>query len=309
MSSALQTPEVSLLLGQDNSRRNLCPAQLVEAALQRGEAELAARGSLSAETGKRTGRSPNDKFVVRDDITDGKIAWGPVNQPISPDLFDALYERVLEYLRGKELFVQDLYCGADPKYRLPIQVINELAWHNLFARQLFVRPSAEELKTHRPQFTIVAAPSFLADPQRDGTNSEVFVIVNFTKKLVLIGGSGYAGEMKKSIFGIMNFLLPPRDVFPMHCSANVGQDGVTALFFGLSGTGKTTLSADPSRRLIGDDEHGWGPTGIFNFEGGCYAKCIHLSPENRAADLQCAGFRLGAGKRGARSRHPCSRVR
>ena len=157
-------------------------------------------------------------------------------------------------------------------------------------RQLFVRPSAEELKTHSPQFTIVAAPSFLADPQRDGTNSEVFVIVNFTKKLVLIGGSEYAGEMKKSIFGIMNFLLPPRDVFPMHCSANVGQDGVTALFFGLSGTGKTTLSADPSRRLIGDDEHGWGPTGIFNFEGGCYAKCIHLSPETEPQIYNALGF-------------------
>jgi len=290
MSSVLQTPEVSQLLGQNNVHRNLYPPQLMEAALRRGEAELAARGSLVAETGKRTGRSPNDKFIVRDAATENKVDWGSVNLPISPDIFDALYERVLEYLRGKELFVQDLYCGADPKYRLPIQIINQYAWHNLFVRQLFIRPTAEELKTHNPEFTIVAAPSFLADPKRDGTNSEVFVIVNFAKKLVLIGGTQYAGEMKKSIFGVMNFLLPQRNVFPMHCSANVGHDGVTALFFGLSGTGKTTLSADPSRRLIGDDEHGWSATGIFNFEGGCYAKCIHLSAETEPQIYSALGF-------------------
>ncbi len=279
MSSVIQTPEVSQLLGQDNVHRNLHPPQLAEAALRRREAELSARGSLVAETGKRTGRSPKDKFTVRDAITEGKIAWGSANQPISSDVFDALYERVLDYLRGRELFVQDLYCGADPRYRLPIRVINEYAWHNLFVRQLFIRPTAEELKTHTPEFTIVSAPSFLADPKRDGVNSEVFILVNFSKKLVLIGGTEYAGEMKKSIFGIMNFLLPARNVFPMHCSANIGADGVTALFFGLSGTGKTTLSADPTRRLIGDDEHGWSATGVFNFEGGCYAKCIRLSAE------------------------------
>ncbi len=280
MSSVLQTPEVTSLLGSDKVHRNLFPAPLAEAALRRGEAELAARGSLVAETGKRTGRSPKDKFTIKDGVTENKVKWGSANQPFSPDKFDALYERVLDYLKGKELFVQDLFCGADPKYRLPIQVINEYAWHNLFVRQLFIRPTAEELKSHKPEFTIVSAPGFKAEPKRDGTNSEVFVLVNFSKKLVLIGGTEYAGEMKKSIFGVMNFVLPERNVFPMHCSANIGADGVTALFFGLSGTGKTTLSADPSRRLIGDDEHGWSATGIFNFEGGCYAKCIRLSAEN-----------------------------
>ena len=290
MSSVLQTPEVSQLLGGDKVHRNLYPAPLAEAALRRGEAELAARGSLVAETGKRTGRSPKDKFTIKDTVTEDKVAWGSANQPFSPDKFDALYDQVLDYLKGKELFVQDLYCGADPKYRLPIQVINEYAWHSLFVRQLFIRPTAEELKGHKPEFTILSAPGFKADPKRDGTNSEVFILVNFSKKLVLIGGTEYAGEMKKSIFGIMNFLLPDRNVFPMHCSANIGADGVTALFFGLSGTGKTTLSADPTRRLIGDDEHGWSASGVFNFEGGCYAKCIRLSPENEPQIYNALGF-------------------
>lgn len=280
MSSVLQTPEVAQLLGRDKVHRNLFPAPLVEAALRRGEAELAAGGSLVAETGKRTGRSPKDKFTIKDALTENKVAWGSANQPFPPDKFDALYERVLDYLKGKELFVQDLFSGADPKYRLPIQVINEYAWHNLFVRQLFIRPTTEEMETHQPAFTILSAPSFKADPQRDRTNSEVFVLINFSKKLALIGGTEYAGEMKKSIFGVMNFILPERNVFPMHCSANIGADGVSALFFGLSGTGKTTLSADPGRRLIGDDEHGWSATGVFNFEGGCYAKCIRLSAEN-----------------------------
>src|SRR5450759_769413 len=279
MSSVLQTPGVAQLLEQDKVHRNLFPAPLAEAALRRGEAELAARGSLVAETGKRTGRSPKDKFTIKDAVTESKVAWGPSNQPFPSDKFDALYERVLDYLKGKELFVQDLFSGADPKYRLPIQVISEYAWHNLFVRQLFIRPTSEELKTHKPEFTILSAPGFKADPQRDGTNSEVFVLINFSKKLALIGGTEYAGEMKKSIFGVMNFILPERNVFPMHCSANVGADGVTALFFGLSGTGKTTLSADPARNLIGDDEHGWAPSGVFNFEGGCYAKCIRLRRE------------------------------
>jgi phosphoenolpyruvate carboxykinase (ATP) len=280
MSTAVQAPELSEILDQPNVHRNLSPALLVEASLRRNESELSARGCVVSSTGKRTGRSPKDKFIVKDSITADKVAWGAINIPFPPDKFDALYDRVMEYLHGKELFVQDLFCGADPRYRLPIRVINELAWHNLFVHQLFIRPTPEELATHTPQFTIVGAPMFLADPKRDGTNSEVAVIVNFTRRIVLICGTQYAGEMKKSIFGIMNFLLPQRDVFPMHCSANIGSDGVTALFFGLSGTGKTTLSADPTRRLIGDDEHGWSVDGVFNFEGGCYAKCIRLSQQN-----------------------------
>jgi phosphoenolpyruvate carboxykinase (ATP) len=278
--STVTHPEIADLLTQKNVRRNLSTPELVETAVRNGEAVLSDRGALVSETGKRTGRSPKDKFTVRDSITENKVAWGPFNLPFAPDKFDTLYERVLEYLHGKQVYVQDLFCGADPRYQLPIQVINEFAWHNLFVHQLFIRPTAEELKTHKPEFTIVSAPGFRADPERDGTNSEVFVIVNFTRRLVIIGGTQYAGEMKKSIFGVMNFLLPPRNVFPMHCSANIGEDGVTALFFGLSGTGKTTLSADPTRRLIGDDEHGWSESGVFNFEGGCYAKCIKLSEKN-----------------------------
>jgi phosphoenolpyruvate carboxykinase (ATP) len=268
------------LLKNNKVHRNLHSGVLVEHSVRRGESLLADNGALVAYTGKYTGRSPKDKFTVKDPVTSELVNWGDVNIAFDPDKFDALYERVVASLQGKELFVQDLYAGADPKYRLPVRVINEYAWHNLFARTLFVRPTEEELKTHRPEFTIVSAPEFQGDPQRDGTRTEAFVVVNFTRKLIIIGGTKYAGEMKKSIFGIMNFLLPQKNVFPMHCSANVGKDGVTALFFGLSGTGKTTLSTDPQRRLIGDDEHGWSASGIFNFEGGCYAKCIKLSQEN-----------------------------
>jgi phosphoenolpyruvate carboxykinase (ATP) len=268
------------LLKTDKVHRNLHSGILVEHAVRRGEGLLADNGALVAYTGKYTGRTPKDKFTVKDPVTTELVNWGDVNQPFDPEKFDALFDRVTASLRNKELFVQELYAGADSKYRLPIRVINEYAWHNLFVRALFVRPSAEELKTHRAEFTIVAAPEFQADPQRDGTRSEAFIVVSFTRKIILIGGTKYAGEMKKSIFGVMNFLLPQNNVFPMHCSANVGKNGETALFFGLSGTGKTTLSADPERLLIGDDEHGWSPTGIFNFEGGCYAKCIKLSKEN-----------------------------
>ena len=273
--SALET-----LLKSNKVHPNLHSGLLVEQAIRRGEGLLADNGALVAYTGKYTGRSPKDKFTVKDQVTTELVNWGDVNQPFDPEKFDALFDRVVASLRGKELFVQDLYAGADSKYRLPIRVINEYAWHNLFVRALFVRPTEEELKTHRAEFTIVSAPEFVADPQRDGTRSEAFIVVNFTRKIVLIGGTKYAGEMKKSIFGVMNFLLPQNNVFPMHCSSNVGKNGETALFFGLSGTGKTTLSADPQRRLIGDDEHGWSATGIFNFEGGCYAKCIKLSKEN-----------------------------
>jgi phosphoenolpyruvate carboxykinase (ATP) len=273
--SALET-----LLKNDRVHRNLHSGLLVEHAVRRGEGLLADNGAIVAYTGKYTGRSVKDKFTVKDPVTAELVNWGDYNQPFDPEKFDALFERVVASLRGKELYVQDLYAGADPRYRLPIRVINEYAWHNLFVRALFVRPSEEELKSHRAEFTIVSAPEFQGDPQRDGTNSEAFILVSFTRKVILIGGTKYAGEMKKSIFGIMNFLLPQNNVFPMHCSANVGRNAETALFFGLSGTGKTTLSADPERLLIGDDEHGWSATGIFNFEGGCYAKCIKLSKEN-----------------------------
>ncbi len=274
------TAALEALLKSNPVQRNLHSGILVEHAIRRGEGQLADNGALVAYTGKFTGRTPKDKFTVKDPITAELVNWGDVNIAFQPEKFDALFERVVEFLRGRELYVQDLYAGADPKYRLPIRVINQYAWHNLFVRALFVRSTDEELKTHQPEFTIVSAPEFEADPKRDGTRSEAFIIVNFTRKIILIGGTKYAGEMKKSIFGVMNFLLPQNNVFPMHCSANVGKHGETALFFGLSGTGKTTLSADPERLLIGDDEHGWSPTGIFNFEGGCYAKCIKLSKEN-----------------------------
>lgn len=263
--------------------RNLPAAQLVESALLRGEARLASNGALVATTGARTGRSPRDKFTVDDAVTHESTDWGRVNQPFESAKFDALLDRVLTHMRERDLFVQDLDCGADPRYRLPIRVIAEYAWHALFVRQLFVRPAATALSAHEPEFTVIAAPEFEAVPDRDGTRTSTFILADFTRRIVLIGGTKYAGEMKKSIFGVMNFLLPQRPnhdaVLPMHCSANVGADGVTALFFGLSGTGKTTLSADPERRLIGDDEHGWSASGIFNFEGGCYAKCVDLSED------------------------------
>ncbi|MGC2637721.1 MAG: phosphoenolpyruvate carboxykinase (ATP) [Acidobacteriaceae bacterium] len=262
-----------------HAHRNLSTAQLVETAIARGEGRLAANGALVAWTGARTGRSPRDKFTVEDAETRERVNWGKVNQPFPPEKFDALLTRVLRHMGERDLYVMDLAAGADPAYRLPIQVICEYAWHALFVKQLFIRPEPEDLATHKPEFTVIAAPEFDAVPERDGVRSGTFILTDFTKKIVLIGGTKYAGEMKKSIFGVMNYLLPQRNVFPMHCSANVGADGTTALFFGLSGTGKTTLSADPERRLIGDDEHGWSPEGVFNFEGGCYAKCVDLSPE------------------------------
>src|ERR1700722_11048201 len=279
MATTMHVSDLAELLSEGRTHFNLSPALLVEHSIRRNEAKLAANGSLVVYT-NRTGRSPKDKFIVKDETTAYTVAWGGVNMPIEPQRFNALYARVMDHLRGRELFVQDLFCGADPAYRLPIRIVNEYAWHNLFVRQLFLRPTAQELKHHQPEFTVIAAPDFKADPQRDGVASEVFILLNFTRRTVLIGGTSYAGEMKKCIFSVMNFLLPPRNVFPMHCSANVGRDGVSALFFGLSGTGKTTLSADPSRDLIGDDEHGWSADGVFNFEGGCYAKCIKLSKQN-----------------------------
>lgn len=271
--------ELNEVLKSNKTQFNLSVPQLVEAAITRGEAMLTASGALRAETGKYTGRSPKDKYIVQESSIQDKIAWGPVNQPIDEAKYDKLYQDVMEYLNGKELFVFDGFAGADTTYRLPIRIVNEYAWHNLFVHQLFVRPTEEELRSHVPGFTVIAAPGFEANPVVHGTNSETFIIVNFSKKTVLIGGTKYAGEMKKSIFSVMNYLLPEQGVLSMHCSSNVGEKGDVALFFGLSGTGKTTLSADPERRLIGDDEHGWSDQGVFNIEGGCYAKCINLTEE------------------------------
>jgi phosphoenolpyruvate carboxykinase (ATP) len=262
---------------------NLPPARLVEAAVRRREAMLADNGAIVARTGKRTGRSPKDKFVVDDDATRERVAWGPVNRPFSPEAFARLLDKAAAYLGGlEEFWVVDAFAGADPRYRLNVQVVTEHAWQALFARQLFRRPSREELDAFEPDWTVLSVPGFLADPEEDGTNSETFIGLDFTRRIVLICGTAYAGEIKKSIFSVLNFVLPTQfGVLPMHCSANVDRDdeaGV-ALYFGLSGTGKTTLSADPERRLIGDDEHGWSDEGVFNFEGGCYAKTIDISEE------------------------------
>ncbi|MDR1619481.1 MAG: phosphoenolpyruvate carboxykinase (ATP) [Clostridiales bacterium] len=260
--------------------RNLSPAALTERALGRGEGKLADNGALVVLTGKYTGRSPDDKFVVDTPAVHDKIAWGKVNVPISKEKYDAIYGKMTAYLQGREIFVFDGFAGASKKYALPIRVVNELASENMFIHQLLIRPTEEQLKDFVPGFTIIAAPGFKCTPETDGMHSEAAILVNFEKKEVLVAGSQYAGEIKKSVFTIMNYILPQLGVFPMHCSANIGKAGDVALFFGLSGTGKTTLSADPSRKLIGDDEHGWSDDGVFNFEGGCYAKCIKLSREN-----------------------------
>ncbi len=266
------------ILQRPTTHHNLSAARLAEMAVRRGEGRLSSAGALSTSTGKYTGRSPNDKFIVMDDLTRDSVAWGPVNVSISEENFWRLYRLAVGYLEEKEeLFVFDGYVGAEPGHRMALRVINEYAWQNLFSRQLFIRPKREELDTHEPQFTVIAVPGLTVDAADYQTNSEAFVVVSFTERVVLIGGSAYAGEIKKSIFSVMNYLLPQQNVLPMHCSANVGEDGKSALFFGLSGTGKTTLSADPKRRLVGDDEHGWFEEGIFNLEGGCYAKCINLS--------------------------------
>lgn len=267
------------IMNINNEYRNLSPAKLVEMALARGEGSLAANGALSVKTGKYTGRSPGDRFIVDSELTHDNIDWGSVNQPMTEAAFEHLYIRLTAYLQNKDVFVADAFCGADPQYRMPITVVNEFAWQNLFVHQLFVRPQAEELAEHEPKFTVIAAPGFKAIPELDGTKTEAFVVLNFDKRTIIIGGTSYAGEIKKSMFTVMNYLLPDQGICPMHCSANIGSDGDSAIFFGLSGTGKTTLSADPERFLIGDDEHGWSDQGVFNFEGGCYAKCINLSRE------------------------------
>ncbi|MFF2483009.1 phosphoenolpyruvate carboxykinase (ATP) [Paenibacillus sp. NPDC058071] len=257
----------------------LSVAELIEKAVERGEARLSSTGALCAWTGAFTGRSPKDKYIVEEPAASRSVQWGTVNQPLSPERFDKLHRRAVAYMREREMFVFDGYVGADKSYRLPIRVMNEFAWHNLFAFQLFIRPTKEQLPEHNPSFTIISLPGFKADPAVDGTRSDTFIAISFERRIVLIGGTEYAGEMKKSAFTVLNYLLPQQGVLPMHCSANTSEDSGTALFFGLSGTGKTTLSADPDRQLIGDDEHGWTDEGIFNFEGGCYAKCIGLTEE------------------------------
>jgi phosphoenolpyruvate carboxykinase (ATP) len=260
---------------------NLTPAALVEHALRNGEGHLTDTGALMADTGKFTGRSPKDRFVVKDENTENSVWWGDINIPFAPEKFDQLHQKMVAYLADKELYVREAYAGANPDYQLKLRVVNEQAWHNLFCYNMFLRPEEGADTSWTPDFSIICAPGFEADPAVDGTRQPNFAIINFTKKMILIGGTGYAGEMKKGIFGVLNYLLPhEHNTLSMHCSANVGKDGDTAIFFGLSGTGKTTLSADPNRGLIGDDEHGWTPDeGIFNFEGGCYAKVIDLSKE------------------------------
>ncbi|WP_321343282.1 phosphoenolpyruvate carboxykinase [Breoghania sp.] len=257
---------------------NLLEPKLYEEAIRRNEGQVVAGGAFVADTGQHTGRSPKDKFVVEDDVT-RDIVWWDNNGRMEQAKFDVLYADFRAHAADRELFAQDLYGGADPAHRIATRVYTEYAWHSIFIRNLLIRPDSEELASFDPEFTIIDLPSFRADPERHGCRSETVIACNFAKKLILIGGSEYAGEMKKSVFTILNYLLPPKGVMPMHCSANVGEQGDTAVFFGLSGTGKTTLSADPTRTLIGDDEHGWSPEGVFNFEGGCYAKTINLSRE------------------------------
>jgi phosphoenolpyruvate carboxykinase (ATP) len=258
---------------------NLPPAALIEHAVRRGEGELVASGPFNAVTAPHTGRSPNDRFLVREPSSENNVGWGKVNVPFDADKYDTLRAEVVEHLGNQNLYVRDMWAGADPNYRLAVRVITPSAWHNLFAYNMFRRPEPQELEEFEPGFTVIHDPEFHADPAKHGTRSATFILVNIGQREVLIGGTRYAGEIKKSVFGVLNYLLPEQGVFPMHCSANIGEEGDTALFFGLSGTGKTTLSADPDRGLIGDDEHGWSDDGIFNFEGGCYAKVIKLSPK------------------------------
>jgi phosphoenolpyruvate carboxykinase (ATP) len=272
--------------------RNLAVSQLIEHALARQEGILAANGAICVKTGKYTGRSPHDKFIVASPQILDDIDWNGINISLPDDKFHLIYQQVLAYLQGKDLYIFDGYVGGDSKYRLGVRVINEFAWQNLFVHQLFIRPTAAELKYHRPDFTVIAVPGLQGDPEIDGINSEAFIVLNLVKKIVLIGGTHYAGEMKKSVFSFLNYIMTKQNVLPMHCAANMDEKGNTALFFGLSGTGKTTLSADPSRRLIGDDEHGWSDKGLFNFEGGCYAKTIRLCLKNEPQIW--AAIRFGA---------------
>jgi phosphoenolpyruvate carboxykinase (ATP) len=270
--------EIGFGIRPARSHWQLSSAQLYEEAIRRSEGALALTGPLVCLTGQHTGRSPKDKFIVRDPLTAGRVSWGDINHELTPSSLQALLSDVALYLRTRDAFVQDCHAGADPAYRIPIRVVTERAWHGLFARNLLISDQDADRQDREP-FTIICVPGFRCDPARHGTRSDVCVALDFSRRLVVIAGTGYAGEIKKSVFTILNFLLPGLDVLPMHCAANVGRDGDVALFFGLSGTGKTTLSSDPGRGLIGDDEHGWSDAGVFNFEGGCYAKLIRLSPE------------------------------
>ena len=267
----------------NEGRKNLSVPQLVESVILNREGELSFTGSLSVKTGKFTGRSPDDKFIVKDEITANSVDWGKVNHPLSEENFEKILNKMINFINehklNDKLYVFDGFVGADPSSRLSIRVVTDKAWHSLFANQIFIKPTKDELLNFNPEFTLLSVNDFAAFPEVDGTKSETFIIMSFKKKLVLMGSTSYAGEIKKSMFSIMNFILPHKGVFPMHCSANLGDDGKSTLFFGLSGTGKTTLSADENRRLVGDDEHGWSDTGVFNFEGGCYAKCINLNKD------------------------------
>jgi len=259
--------------------RNLQVRKLIDLIAEKNEGILTANGSIAVKTGKYTGRSPDDRFIVDDEQTHNTVDWGKINHPFPDGKFDKLFEKMKRHLEGKEIFIFDGFVGADLEHRLPVRIITDHAWQNLFVRQLFIRPSVEELESHKPEYILLAINDFKAIPEIDGTRTDAFILLNYTKKIVLIGATPYAGEIKKAMFSVMNYTLPLKGVFPMHCSANIGKNGDTALFFGLSGTGKTTLSADSNRMLIGDDEHGWSDRGVFNFEGGCYAKCINLNKE------------------------------
>lgn len=267
------------VLNQKNQKRNLLPAALVDATIRKGQGKLSSTGALVVNTGKFTGRSPKDRFIVKDKITENTVDWNDINMPISSDSFDQLYAKIIKYAEGlEEIYVRDCFAGANPNYRLNVRVYTETPWANMFAYNMFLRPTQKDLVNFTPDWQVYCFPSVTADPEKDGTRQDNFAIINFTKKTIIIGGTSYTGEIKKGIFSVLNYLLPTKNnVLSMHCSANVGQSGDTALFFGLSGTGKTTLSADSDRRLIGDDEHGWSKESVFNFEGGCYAKTIDLS--------------------------------
>ena len=280
MSVAKALQKTSFDLNYKKAHWNLSPELLAEAAIKQGQGVLSDKGALCITTGEFTGRSPKDKFIVKDSSTATTVDWNDINQPISSEHFDGLLQKMIAFAEQQELYIQDVYACADERYRLDVRVIAQFPWSCQFAHNMFKNPPTDELKQFNPEWTILCLPEFMADPAIDGTRQHNYTIVNFTKKIVIIGGSGYTGEIKKSIFSVLNYTLPlQEDVLSMHCSANVGEDGDTAIFFGLSGTGKTTLSTDPARQLIGDDEHGWSKEGVFNFEGGCYAKCIDLSEE------------------------------